>query len=419
MHGLTNLFLAQFAKMSTVLAAAFVTASLPIASVAAGQEGAVEKPAQTATHRGEVVTAFDGKLTMTIEGKNQHTHQVVQDAVITLNGRKVDLNDLMRGDIVTVTTAKDDSTAALKIAATRKDADDARQVQTPQRSAQGALLGVIAGPAQQGTAGAVVLDVMPDGPADKANVRRGDVVTSVGGQAVASRRQLTELMQRLRPGQEVELVAMRNGQRFETKATLGDPAKIETQPRVSGYRPAEAQPFNGDDPWLGVWLRNNEDGGAPGAVVGRVYPTSPAAEADLEDGDRIVAMGDQEITSAQQFVELVGKQKAGDRLELKVQREGREQPRTVAVTLARRGDFLEQRSEFDDELSPDSGQFDDPLFGLPEHVVRMEHERRMAQQHQRLEELMLQVLREVRDLRQEVNTLRGGAKGAKAGAESE
>ena len=280
-----------------------------------------------------------------------------------------------------------------------------------QQQQQGALLGVMAGPATQGREGAVVMDVMRQGPAAAANIRTGDILTSVGGQAITSPQQLTEVMRNMRPGQKVELIVLRNGQRFETEATLGDPATVaQRETRTSGYRPQQPQQFNADEPWLGVWLLDaeNETDNAQGAVVGRVYPTSPAAEADLEDGDRIIAVGDQKVTSADQFVQLVGKQKAGDQLKLQVQREGRDQPQTVAVTLARRGDFLDERPELADDFPRDFDPSDDPLFGLPEHVVRMEHERRMAQQHQRLEEVVLQVLREVRDLKQEVNGRRRG-----------
>jgi hypothetical protein len=198
---------------------------------------------------------------------------------------------------------------------------------------------------------------------------------------------------------------------------LGDPATIaQTRPQISGFRGEEAA--SADDPWLGIWLTDAEQKDAAGAVVGRIYPTSPAARADLQDGDRILAVDGKDVASAEQFVDLIGQHKAGDSLELKVLNEGRDQAKMVTVTLARRGDFLADRAEFQDEFPTDSPSFDDPLFGLPEHTIRMEHDRRMAQQHERLEGLMLQVLREVRELKQDVDLLRGGTNQATSDAPS-
>lgn len=58
-------------------------------------------------HEGLVLNAGDGKLTMTDkDGKNEHTHMVADDAKITRAGKDIRLNDLKKGDAVTVTTAK-------------------------------------------------------------------------------------------------------------------------------------------------------------------------------------------------------------------------------------------------------------------------------------------------------------------------
>jgi len=59
------------------------------------------------THKGKVVEAGAGKLTMTdMEGKNQHTHAVAVDATITCGGKKCGLEDLQAGATITVTLEK-------------------------------------------------------------------------------------------------------------------------------------------------------------------------------------------------------------------------------------------------------------------------------------------------------------------------
>ena len=70
-------------------------------------------------HQGKVVEVGAGKLTMTdMAGKNQHSHEVATDAVISCEGKKCGLSDVKAGDMVTVTTdTKDGKTMATKIEA--------------------------------------------------------------------------------------------------------------------------------------------------------------------------------------------------------------------------------------------------------------------------------------------------------------
>jgi hypothetical protein len=69
------------------------------------------------THKGKVVEAGGGKLTMTdMSGQNQHTMDVGADATITCGKKKCGLEDLKPGAVVSVTTAKhDDATVVTKI----------------------------------------------------------------------------------------------------------------------------------------------------------------------------------------------------------------------------------------------------------------------------------------------------------------
>src|SRR5216684_1085420 len=59
------------------------------------------------THKGKVVEAGAGKLTMTdMTGTNQHTHAVAVDATITCGGQKCGPEDLQAGATITVTLEK-------------------------------------------------------------------------------------------------------------------------------------------------------------------------------------------------------------------------------------------------------------------------------------------------------------------------
>ncbi|HJY84260.1 MAG TPA: hypothetical protein VKK81_24645 [Candidatus Binatia bacterium] len=71
------------------------------------------------SHQGKVVSAGDGKLTMTdTAGQHQHSHEVAADAAISCEGKPCGLTDLKAGDTITVTLdKKGDKMVATKIEA--------------------------------------------------------------------------------------------------------------------------------------------------------------------------------------------------------------------------------------------------------------------------------------------------------------
>ena len=76
------------------------------------------KDEKAKAHEGMVVSAGDGKLTMTMKDtKEEHSHAVPAAATITLNGEAAKLGDLKKGDTVTVTM--DDDKKVTKIEAKR------------------------------------------------------------------------------------------------------------------------------------------------------------------------------------------------------------------------------------------------------------------------------------------------------------
>jgi S1-C subfamily serine protease len=62
--------------------------------------------------------------------------------------------------------------------------------------------------------------VIPDGPADKAGLKKGDIIEAVNGQAVSQQQSLTRLLQKFKPGDTVEIKYLRDGKEATVKATL-------------------------------------------------------------------------------------------------------------------------------------------------------------------------------------------------------
>ena len=101
-----------------------------------------------------------------------------------------------------------------------------------------------------------------------------------------------------------------------------------------------------------------------GAVVAAVSEDSPAAEAGLEQGDIIVAVGDGEVASAADLVGRISALQPGDEVELTVIRGGEEL--TVNATLAEAPDTTTGTGE-DTQQLPEGGQA--PQGQLPEDLL--------------------------------------------------
>lgn len=264
--------------------------------------------------------------------------------------------------------------------------------------------------------GVQVVDVDPNGPAAKAGVRRGDYLASVDGQRIDEPREVSQIVSQLRQGEQVDLVVWRNGERLRAWATLA-------ATRDGDFRPSGAGEVRRDTGWLGVALMTEPARGEDAsdkesdkkaddekadsekkdkdkaAEIMLVYPTSPAAVAGLRAGDKIVSVDDREFASAQEMTEYIQNKKPGEEVALSVKSADEDEPQDVKVKLASRSDYI-----VDEDGR--AGTDDNPLYSIPEYMMRMEHERRMAECSKRMEELLLETLREVRELRSEVESLK-------------
>ena len=68
--------------------------------------------------------------------------------------------------------------------------------------------------------GAYVSRVIPDSPADKAGIVRGDVITSLDGEAVTETSSLGALIRKRTVGETLPLVIERDGKKIQVNVTL-------------------------------------------------------------------------------------------------------------------------------------------------------------------------------------------------------
>ena len=98
---------------------------------------------------------------------------------------------------------------------------DSGTVTNSHRAAIGAQVGTATG--QDGTpAGTGIVDVTSGGPADKAGLRAGDIITAVGGTPTPDTQALATVLAAADPGDQITLTAVRGTQELTVKLTLGE-----------------------------------------------------------------------------------------------------------------------------------------------------------------------------------------------------
>ncbi len=88
--------------------------------------------------------------------------------------------------------------------------------------------------------------------------------------------------------------------------------------------------------------------GGKGALIGKVLPDQPAAKAGLQDGDIVIEANGKAIKDFGQLRYLVGLLRVGDKVTMKVLRDGK--PREVTVTVGKNTD--NERTAASDSLHP-------------------------------------------------------------------
>jgi len=154
--------------------------------------------------------------------------------------------------------------------------------------------------------GALVSDVVSDGPAAKAGLERGDVITLFNNVSVKDATQLRSLVTDSEPGTTVTLTILREKRHRDIKVTLGE------QPKEAGQFPGKPlAPGRGDHTLAGVAveplaredLRRLDIEG--GVAVSGVELESPADRAGLREGDVIREINRKPVRSVEDFERLV------------------------------------------------------------------------------------------------------------------
>jgi serine protease Do len=172
--------------------------------------------------------------------------------------------------------------------------------------------------------GALVQSVEPGKPGDKAGLTHGDIVVKVDDEAVRTHRDLIDYVSGKVPGSKVTLTFIRDGKEKTAVATLGTRTEDGEKPDP------EEDSKAGKQKTLGLTLEDLtpamrrtygiERETAKGVVVTHVKPVSPAADANLQEGDVILDVNGVEVGSVDDLQAQVKKLPKGKYIRFYVQR---------------------------------------------------------------------------------------------------
>ena len=173
--------------------------------------------------------------------------------------------------------------------------------------------------------GALVANVISDGPADKAGIETGDVIVEFDGMSIKSVDHLRNNVSISKPDASYSLTVVRDGSKKSFKVTLekmpsDDQLAVENQKQSTnelGIEVSELNPSTRRE--YGVESQDF------GIVVTKVLLDSPANEAGIQTGDLITRVGSRRCRSVKQFDSLVKNTKRRGMLMLHIKRDGNAQ----------------------------------------------------------------------------------------------
>jgi serine protease Do len=187
--------------------------------------------------------------------------------------------------------------------------------------------------------GALVAEPQANGPAAKAGIESGDVITAVNGETVKDARELARTIGGLAPGNSVKLNVLHKGEDKVISLTLGQlPNTLEAKADNDNDDKGGSGARGIAVPKLGLTVApaNSVAGaGKDGVVVTDVDPKSAAAERGFKEGDVILEVAGKSVANAGDVREAINAARTDNKNSVLMRIKSGGSLRFVAVPLAK------------------------------------------------------------------------------------
>ena len=147
--------------------------------------------------------------------------------------------------------------------------------------------------------GALVADVMENSPAEKAGIKRGDLIVSYNGKKVKDNDTLPRLVAATEIGKTAKIVLIRNKKQMEVNVVVGELQDEALKAKKSEIEKDIGLVVQDITPEIAKHLNLKKD--VRGVIVTDVLPGSPAQDADIRSGDVIREIGRRPVRSVVEF----------------------------------------------------------------------------------------------------------------------
>ena len=179
------------------------------------------------------------------------------------------------------------------------------------------------------------MEVTKGSPAEKAGIKKGDIITKVNDIKIENPDGLFETIHNFKPGEKVKVSFMRDGKVQTVTATLdkSDPKefnynynykfKMPPMPPMMPDMHGMDEFWDHGQPKLGIKAQDAEDG--KGVSVLEVEDSSAAAKAGIKKGDVILQLDGSDINDVNELIEQTEAARQKSVIRLKILRNGTSQ----------------------------------------------------------------------------------------------
>jgi len=263
---------------------------------------------------------------------------VVEGDKVTINGKPAD--DFKNDDVTVLRRdhSLDDAGHVRRLGSRGPGFDGQNFDNLMQRYSNKARLGVLTAKADDGVK---VTDVTKESGAEKAGLKKEDVIIKAGSANVKTPQDLIEAISGYKPNDKVEITYKRNGKENKTTATLGANKSMAHSFKLNNKDfnfnlPEGAIPHLEDfdfnfnrKPKIGLQIQDIEEG--KGVKVQDVDEDSPAAKSGMKEGDVITQVNGKDVAGVDELRNQIKEVKEGDAVKLSYKRDGKNQTAEIKI----------------------------------------------------------------------------------------